>query len=125
MRKFWFRLLLDLFWLYPTLRRGASWVHWPIFQGLVGVYFMVIQGHSMAWVPETIEKIFASTDGGPRSRVCARETLRSTPIDTSGNFRRTCLQSNLQIIKKKLKIAPQGARGSEFYFFTRIFIYIS
>ena len=28
----------------------------------------------------------ASGDGGPRSRVCARETLRSAPIDTSGNF---------------------------------------
>jgi hypothetical protein len=28
----------------------------------------------------------ASADGGPRSRVCARETLRSTPIDISGNF---------------------------------------
>ena len=52
------------------------------------------------------------------------------PIDTSGNFRHTCLQSNLQNFEKKLKkikIAPQGARGwgSEFYFFTRIFIYIS
>ena len=28
----------------------------------------------------------ASADGGPRSRVCARETLCSPPIDTSGNF---------------------------------------
>jgi hypothetical protein len=30
----------------------------------------------------------ASANGGPRSRVCARETLRSPapPIDTSGNF---------------------------------------
>ena len=31
-------------------------------------------------------KISASADGGPRSRVCARETLCSAPIDTSGNF---------------------------------------
>ena len=31
-------------------------------------------------------KISASADGGPRSRVFARETLRSAPIDTSGNF---------------------------------------
>ena len=31
-------------------------------------------------------KIFAHADGGPRSRVCARETLRSAPIDVSGNF---------------------------------------
>ena len=28
----------------------------------------------------------ASADGGPRSRVCARETLCSAPIDASGNF---------------------------------------
>jgi hypothetical protein len=28
----------------------------------------------------------ASTDGGPRYRVCARKTIRSAPIDTSGNF---------------------------------------
>ena len=28
----------------------------------------------------------ASADGGPRSRVCARETLCSTPIDTKGNL---------------------------------------
>ena len=62
----------------------------------------------------------------------ARPSARppSTPIDTSGNFRRMCLQSNLQNFQKKLKnlkIAPQGAWGwgPEFYFFTRIFIYIS
>ena len=31
-------------------------------------------------------KISASADGGPRSRVRARGTLRSAPIGTSGNF---------------------------------------
>ena len=35
---------------------------------------------------EREKEISASTDGGPRSRVCARETLRSAPINTSGNF---------------------------------------
>ena len=29
---------------------------------------------------------YASADGGHRSRVCARETLRSAPIKTSRNF---------------------------------------
>ena len=29
---------------------------------------------------------YAHADGGPRSRVCARETLRWAPIDTSGHF---------------------------------------
>ena len=33
-----------------------------------------------------ILKISASADGGPRSWVCARLTLRSAPIDTSRNF---------------------------------------
>ena len=33
-----------------------------------------------------IYKISASADRGPRSRVCARETLRWPPINTSGNF---------------------------------------
>ena len=31
-------------------------------------------------------KISASSDRGPRSRVCARETLHVAPIDVSGNF---------------------------------------
>ena len=31
-------------------------------------------------------KISADADVGPRSRVCARQTLRSAPINTSGNF---------------------------------------
>ena len=44
----------------------------------------------------TLVKISAYADGGPRSRVCARETLRSTPIDVSGNFPAPCLQSGLQ-----------------------------
>ena len=35
--------------------------------------------------PKTI-KNSAHTDGGPCSQVCARETLRSAPIDMSGNF---------------------------------------
>ena len=73
--------------------------------------------------------ISASADGGPRSRVCARETLRSTPIDTSGNFPRTCLQSNLQNFHKKtlktLKIAPGGPGGGVKFCFTRIFVYTS
>ena len=30
--------------------------------------------------------ICAGADGGPRSRVRARETLHSAPIDTSGSF---------------------------------------
>ena len=30
--------------------------------------------------------ISASADRGPRSRVCARLTLRSAPIETIGNF---------------------------------------
>ena len=34
----------------------------------------------------TILRISAGTEGGPRSRVCARYTLRSSPINTSGNF---------------------------------------
>ena len=33
-----------------------------------------------------ITKISAHADGCPRSRVCARKTLRSALIDTSGNF---------------------------------------
>ena len=35
---------------------------------------------------EREKEISASTDGGPRSRVCARETLRSAPINTRGNL---------------------------------------
>ena len=35
-------------------------------------------------------KISAGADGGPRSGVSARLTLRSAPIDTSGNFLRMC-----------------------------------
>jgi hypothetical protein len=58
----------------------------------------------------------ASADGGPRSRVCARETLCSTPINTSGNFRRTCLQSNLQNFQKKpIKTLKVGVRILFFY----------
>ena len=33
-----------------------------------------------------MKKNSASADGGPRSRVCPRETLRSSPIQTSRNF---------------------------------------
>ena len=35
---------------------------------------------------EYITEISASAVGGPRSQACARETLRSAPIDVSGNF---------------------------------------
>ena len=35
---------------------------------------------------ERRRKNSASADGGPRSCVCARGTLRSAPIGTSGNF---------------------------------------
>ena len=45
---------------------------------------------------ECLFKLFRSRRWGPRARVCARETLRSAPIDMSGIFRRMCLQSHLQ-----------------------------
>ena len=38
---------------------------------------------SCGWVEQEIS---AGADGGPCSRVSARKTLRSAPIDTSGNF---------------------------------------
>ena len=41
-------------------------------------------------------KISASTDGGPRSRVCARETLRSAPHRRKQNFFAACVQNHLQ-----------------------------
>ena len=66
--------------------------------------FVSILGRGLLNIGEREQyKISASANGGPRSRVCARETRHSTHIDTSGNFRRTCLQSNLQNFQKKTK----------------------
>jgi hypothetical protein len=78
-------------------------------------------------------KISAHADGGPRSRVCARETLLSAPHQRERKFfrARVCrvtfkhlpqpLTSHIQSFetigqllkfsKKNLKLPPQGARG--------------
>ena len=53
-------------------------------------------------------KISASADGGPRSWVCARLTLRSAPIDTRGNFSTTVSRGGQFWFEK---IDPQGGRG--------------
>ena len=50
-----------------------------------------------AWGVQIPLNNFASGDGNPRSRVWARETLRSAPILTSGIFQ--------SVLKKKLNIS--------------------
>ena len=74
----------------------------------------------------TNNKISACADGGPRSRVCARLTLRSAPIDTSGNLSVHVSGRSISgdskhfsvFHKKTKKLTPQGAGGSpKSYFF--------
>ena len=73
-------------------------------------------------------RISAHADGGPRSRVCARETLRSAPQRHERKFSGTRFcRVTFKIFEKNLKKPknrPQGARGwgFEFYFFPIIFI---
>ena len=50
---------------------------------------------------EIIIKISAHADGGPRSRVCARETLRSAPYQHERKF------SSARVCKVTLKHLPK------------------
>ena len=73
------------------------------------VYVMVVETKK--------SKIYASADGGPHSRVCARETLRSAPHRHIWSFKTLgqLLKFSPKKTLKKLKTLPQGARGvSEF-----------
>ena len=95
-----------------------------------------IQENSVAVQPNSaiyLEKlktqgISAHANGGPRSRVCARETLRSAPHRHERKFSGTRFcRVTFKIFENKLKKPknrPQGARGwgFEFYFFPIIFI---
>ena len=63
--------------------------------------------------------ISAHADGGPRSRVCARETLRSAPHRHERKLSGTHFCSHLQKFRKKTKNRPQGPGGGglNFIFF--------
>ena len=72
----------------------------------------------------------AHADWGPRSRVCARETLRSAPHRHERKFSGTCFcRVTFKIFEKKLKKPknrPQGARGEgrgQFFFYPNFYYF--
>ena len=76
---------------------------------------------------EKEKEISARADGGPRSRVCARETLRSAPHLNERKFSgahvcRVTFKHLLQPLRSHIRSTIGW--GSEFDFFTRIFNYI-
>ena len=67
-------------------------------------------------------KISAHADGGPRSKVCARKTLRSAP----GTCVCRVTFKNFKKKLKKLKIAPRrpgGGGGVNFFFYPHFYYF--
>ena len=91
---------------WPIFTQHMVWVGKVWETPLPSIYrlWADIQGSVTDWIgTKKHRKISAHADGGPRSRVCARETLRSAPHRHERKFSGTRFCSHLQNFRKKTK----------------------